>query len=190
MKTAIINGVTRHQAREAFRDYRKAWREKHGEDDEALMLTYRAIARGQSVLDLRRTIVEAGFHLNALPKLAIVHAGAHSCHVSREWGTLTFSDGRGWRKNAAKHRKTVLRAMPVAGDGQRNMSGVAKTPIIPPALRPADSLENYHILWEADWKQPPADPFLLKHIHGPFFAIVAQWDLTELERAVMAGAVR
>lgn len=61
-------------------------------------------------------------------------------------------------------------------------------PHIPPALRPARKLENYHILWEADWQQdPPRDPMLLKRLAGTFYAVLAVWDLTDLERAVLNG---
>lgn len=31
------------------------------------------------------------------------------------------------------------------------------------------------------------DPYLLRPIHGDLCAVVAAWDLTELERSVMAG---
>jgi hypothetical protein len=54
-------------------------------------------------------------------------------------------------------------------------------------LRPKATLEHFHILWEAVW-QPhtaPRDPMLLKHLGGVFYAVVAVWDLTELERAAL-----
>ena len=60
-------------------------------------------------------------------------------------------------------------------------------PIVPPQLRPHWGLHNYHILWEADWqKVPPRDPALLERIGGDLYAVLAVWDLTELERAVLA----
>jgi hypothetical protein len=48
-----------------------------------------------------------------------------------------------------------------------------------------DELSNYHILWEADWEDAPVDPILLKQIDGNFFAVIAQWDLTNVERMVL-----
>jgi hypothetical protein len=69
----------------------------------------------------------------------------------------------------------------------------AMVPIVPPPLRPAGSLSAYHVLWEADWKDvgsppmPPGDPALLRHLGGDMFAVLAVWDLTEIERAVLAG---
>lgn len=70
----------------------------------------------------------------------------------------------------------------------------AIVPNVPPALRPTHALGGYDILWEVDeWKvqpEPPGDPALLKHIGGDLYAVVAVWDLTELERLVVAGRAR
>jgi hypothetical protein len=65
------------------------------------------------------------------------------------------------------------------------------TPIIPPALRPKHNLANYKTLWEVEaWKlEPPRDPMLLKPLGGMLYAVLATWDLTELERAVLRGRV-
>lgn len=44
------------------------------------------------------------------------------------------------------------------------------------------------MLFEAEWRpEPPKDPALLRHIGGDLYSVVAVWDLTELERAVLAG---
>jgi hypothetical protein len=63
-------------------------------------------------------------------------------------------------------------------------------PLIPPRLRPPHGLDNYHLLWEAVWTRPrtrraPGDPALLKHIGGDLWAVLAVWDLTPLEQAVL-----
>lgn len=67
---------------------------------------------------------------------------------------------------------------------------VAKTPYVPPAVRPRlRSLGSFHLLWEATWAladpPPPVDPALLKHIGGDLFVVVDVWDLTDLEMAVL-----
>ena len=59
-------------------------------------------------------------------------------------------------------------------------------PHIPPELRPEHKLENYHILFEATWQVYPVDPFLLRRIIGPLFAVVAEWELTALEAELLA----
>jgi hypothetical protein len=66
----------------------------------------------------------------------------------------------------------------------------AIVPTVPPLLRPRHKLSGYTILWEADWtNEAPVDPALLKHLGGDLYAVVAVWDLTELERAVL-GVMR
>jgi hypothetical protein len=66
----------------------------------------------------------------------------------------------------------------------------AMAPTIPPPLRPAHALRNYHLLWEAEWAVgstiPPGDPALLKHLGGDMYAVLGVWDLTPLERAALA----
>jgi len=62
----------------------------------------------------------------------------------------------------------------------------AMVPPVPPKFRPSTSLTNFHILWEAEWQQhAPVDPALLRHIGGDLYAVLAIWDLTELERTVL-----
>lgn len=69
----------------------------------------------------------------------------------------------------------------------------AMVPNVPPALRPKFSLSGYLTLFEVEeWKtapRPPGDPALLKHIGGDLYAILAVWDLTPLEQAVLHGRV-
>jgi hypothetical protein len=69
---------------------------------------------------------------------------------------------------------------------------VAIVPSIPATLRPVGTLERFHVLfevekWEIERPRAPRDPALLRHIGGDLYAVLAVWDLTELERAVIAG---
>ena len=61
-------------------------------------------------------------------------------------------------------------------------------PLIPLPLRPKRGLENYHVLWEAEWTgKVPFDPMLLRRIgRADLWLVVAGWDLTEVERAALA----
>jgi len=64
----------------------------------------------------------------------------------------------------------------------------AAVPLIPVHLRPKAALSNYHILWEAEWtKRYPVDPYLLRRFGGDAWLVVAAWDLTDVERAVMGS---
>ncbi len=64
-------------------------------------------------------------------------------------------------------------------------------PLIPAHLRPRQALENYHVLWEAEWSRVvPRDPFLLRRLgKGDLWLVVAAWDLTEVERAALQSRV-
>jgi hypothetical protein len=62
-------------------------------------------------------------------------------------------------------------------------------PSVPPQFRPTGALSDYHILFEAEWQRvPPVDPMLLKqigHAESPLFVVLAAWDLSPLEQAVL-----
>lgn len=66
-------------------------------------------------------------------------------------------------------------------------------PTIPPKLRPKrGQLGLYHLLFEAEWgldPDPPVDPALVRHLGGDLYAVLAVWDLTDVERAVL-GIIR
>jgi hypothetical protein len=63
----------------------------------------------------------------------------------------------------------------------------ASVPGVPPALRPADKgwPSKHYVLWETDWDDVPEDPALLKPLGALLYVVVATWDLTELEQAVL-----
>lgn len=64
-------------------------------------------------------------------------------------------------------------------------------PLIPVHLRPRHALDNYHVLWEAEWSRVvPRDPYLLRRIgNADLWLVLAAWDLTEVERAALATRV-
>jgi hypothetical protein len=181
-------------------------------EDETLMESYRVMAQGQRVVNVLSVLREAGLTNDTrLPKLAL--AGAHwkecyltwSAHRNRfefskdRWGAARkgwstgnehYTDGcQGFPlhvftatvQNQEWRAEQKLPVLPVA----------AEVPSIPAALRPAGDLSKYCILWEAVWKktEAPLDPLLLQHVHGYIYTVVAQWDLTDLERAVLEGRI-
>lgn len=205
MQTAIVGGdVTAYKAREAFLAYRKLVREGRATgDDELLMRAYRVIAQGKRILDLRETLKQAGLDNDLRPRLAIARADQPHvwftnssanrwCYADREYvhrpalssgkaivmpvGIYPQIDGRGWVDHPTERRKSYGRLR-------------AAVPPIPAQFRPIDTaLQGLHILWEAVWEPlPPRDPILLKRIGAYLYAVLAQWDLTELERAVLGA---
>jgi hypothetical protein len=183
--------MSRGAARVAFLEYREAVQSCRGtKQDEILMRGYRAIAQGKALIDVNLVIPRAGFWTNTLPRLAIMRADRPMCFVRRETWSITYdSTGNFWRNRYARDTRFLLRSgVPYQGTGTHvRRDGHARVPTIPPRLRPKVGLANFHILWETDWRQPPPDPLLLKHVAGTFYAVVAQWDLTPLEAAVMRG---
>lgn len=72
----------------------------------------------------------------------------------------------------------------------------ATVPIIPPEHRPTTgSLGEYSILWEVEkWEalpkppRPPGDPMLLKPLaQTGLYAVMAHWDLTDIEKMVLGA---
>jgi hypothetical protein len=181
------------QARVAMKAYRAAVRERHSREDEMILRGYREIVRGRRLLNLNEAITAGGPDAIGLPRLAIARADAKTCLCRRtREGALVFAIDRTsfWRSNAAHDRRIdfppgTLPAAVAAWD-QRWHEAQAIVPIVPPMFRPDADLSKYHVLFEAEWKLfPPRDPALLKHVGGYLWAVLAIWDLTEVERTVI-----
>lgn len=189
--------LPKHEARQAVADYRRALlEEKHAalrKEDEAILRGYRAIARGQTIISLPDAIRRGGEFSSLLPKLAISRADEKRVQVRRRRdGSVSFAadfvhpprakvdlgDGTlsriGFDRWNRDHR------------GRTSITASAIVPSIPPALRPNADLGRYWILFEAEWSAvAPRDPALLRPLGGGLYAVVATWDLTDLERAVL-----
>lgn len=69
----------------------------------------------------------------------------------------------------------------------------AMVPLVPPEHRPPRGLGSTIVLWEVEnwaWYEaprPPGDPALLRHLAGDLYAVLAVWQLTELEQLVLSG---
>lgn len=188
--------ISKADARQAFLAYKRgilsetdATRKR---EYEALMRGYRAIARGQTVLDLHVAMRSAGLQADThLPRLAICRADAKKCHVLMRFdgGAQFGADARpGWMRSNTRRRVELPAGIFDRRAREWNSDAEALVPIIPPQLRPKSDLGNYHIIWDAVWhKAAPVDPLLVRHLQGSLYAIVAAWDLTPLERAVLMG---
>lgn len=184
--------MPRNEARAKFLEYRRAVRDRHDAEDEAIMRGYKALAAGSQLVELAATIRAGGVDEQHRPRLAVARADAEFCWMTRSrTGAVEFSTREQWDW---RHRREVRRfpsgtlpeispAVPWSS-WDRHM---AMVPPVPPGLRPKHSLAGYTVLWEAEWTRvAPKDPALLKHIGGDLYAVVAIWDLTDLERAVLA----
>lgn len=171
-------------ARELFRKYQehRAYQTPH---DEAIASIYKRIARGQTVIRALESIRTAGVDAASLPKLAIARADMLSVFLHRHHdGKVIF--GEEWVRSNASKSKNISMHWPELPPLKR-WKYEAAVPLIPVHLRPRRGLQNYHVLWEAEWTQRyPTDPYLLRRFGTDAWLVVAAWDLTEVERAVMA----
>lgn len=186
--------VTREKARElmkAYRDHRSA----QTPEDRAIERAYREIASGRVLIRALESIKTAGLDELGRPKLAIVRADHKRVRMSispssgASFQPMTFTPGRG-RWSSARWATTAHHPLTVPDlRSAQYVNAEAVVPLIPVHLRPQTALDNYHILWEADWHAVPVDPMLLRRLGGDLWIVVAAWDLTEVERAVMASRV-
>ena len=191
---------TREEAAEALAKYRAAMRtcgeHPFGAEDEVIIKAYRALARGRPVIDLRDAIRAGGVHEDGLPKFAVCRADARECHVRVE------NDGSVCFASTLAHATPYVRATflnrplfptdTLPRPTKTWPRGHTLVPLVPAPLRPPNALRGYLTLWEVErWlPMPPGDPFLLKWLGSGFLcAIVAVWNLTPLERAVMRNSV-
>lgn len=182
--------VSRPKARELYREYKKHVHYQEPMDAE-IQRAYQLISQGRVVIQAIESIKRAGLDDDAMPKLAIARADQTKCHLEL-WGdgSARFEPdrwGRGGRTMTFNMPADFFPRRPAGARG----AGDAMVPIVPIHLRPKRGLANYSILWEAVWQRvPPRDPYLLRRIgRADLWLVVAAWDLTEVERAVMAGRV-
>lgn len=169
-------------ARELWRKYQthRAYQAPH---DAEIAAIYKRIAQGRTVIRALESIRVAGLNDQGMPRLAIARADQAHCFLrTRGPNSVTFEHSRWARRNKTKNISIDWPSHGVRLDGE------AVVPIIPVHLRPKRAIENYHILWEAEWtKRYPVDPYLLRRFGGDAWLVVAAWDLTDVERAVMSS---
>lgn len=185
------------EARERFLEYKRAVEERHDDELEVLMDGYRELARGRQLVQVDEAIRQGGVQLSVrLPRLAICRADARWCYAYVSGRAAVVFTMDHLRRDQGRNTRRRLRIpMEGIGEGPSQFAGWrTSVPIVPPGLRPRGKLSRYHILWEVEeggWEKskpprPPGDPLLLKRVRGTLFAVVAMWDLTELERAIIA----
>lgn len=178
------------QARELWQKY-QTHRHYQTPADAEIAAIYKRIAQGKTVIRALESIRVAGLGEDGCPRLAIARADMQECHWAPQSNTCTF--GERWPRS--RSRKTIGMDWVGLSDLRRGIKDrfnhVATVPIIPVHLRPKRGLANYHILWEAEWtKRYPVDPYLLRRLGGDVWLVVAAWDLTDVERAVMSQRLK
>jgi hypothetical protein len=162
-------------------------------DDEISRLekAYEAAAEGTPVIQLGQAVIAGGFFDRGMPKIAVARSHADRVRCRKQSTTLTFWSLRLGGKEVGQ---TLSVELPKDLQWQGHEAGSTIVPLVPSeALETAgvrrNMLRHYVTLFEVErWEPvPPTDPALLKHIAGDLYAVLAVWDLTALERAVIAG---
>lgn len=165
--------------------------------DHPMMPVLRACAEGKRVVNMEESVVRAGLK-DGLPRLAFGHDRVCYYHQNKyggcEWGRLTFMHGLGSRIDAAAEI-----SWSAWGDLQGSLKNMmvdigfrqtvkSECPPIPRDILAMKRPEDV-FCWEVEeWKPGPnlGDPVLLRPIHGPYCEVVAEWDLTPLERELFS----
>ncbi len=154
--------------------------------DQLAKKAYRELAKGRRIVNLLDAFRVTGVDELQRPNLAIARADWPKVFAESTWRgnrrDFCFgADGLHWAKDAG----TIVIPRNILGGSTSTARLSAGVPIIPPRFRPEDKLSRYHILFQAAWEEtPPVDPFLLRQLEWPMFVILAQWDLTPVERMI------
>lgn len=189
--------ISPEEATERLRHYQAQIAAERTPEDDAIRAGYRAAARGLPVISLPAAVHAGGyFDRTGLPRLAIARADAETCWLRCDvrddewrWEYTDIEWTRG-RVDVGRHRVVVRTSGPGPGSFTKPWRTRTLVPSIPPEHRPNRSrLWRFHVLWEVErWTLvAPTDPALVRHIRGDLWAVVATWDLTPLERAVLTA---
>jgi hypothetical protein len=174
----------------------KVRKEKQYED---LKKVYRALKQGYKVIDIFQAFEQTGAEDNH-PKLAIAKADDRQVFFIKELGGGRFSsENDSWRERVDD--VTIPGGMfpdweltdEARGRSNWNIKDrviTTNVPIVPGHLLPEGKLENYYVLFEApEWNPIAAtdDPYLLRRINANTFIVLAEWDVTDVEKIVMRG---
>ena len=205
MNIATIE-MPRVEARQAYLEYQhviKAAQQKELDEmgrrqlvqDQAIAAGYRALSIGRQLIRLTDTLRAGGRREKGYPKLAIMRADIETVEMDSWPSGRTRYRPYEPRWNAPQHQAASKVLSFEMGEYNGNsVEGICAVPPVPPQFRPNGHARNYHILWEvARWgpvrrsvtRARVGDPALLKHLRGDLWAVLAVWDLTEVEKAAL-----
>jgi hypothetical protein len=185
METPVIE-MDRTKAKQAWHTYCKAVKERQTRDDKILKAGYRHLSQGKKILDLVEVMKFAGVDSQGRPKLAIARASWEQCFLRSDAnGDCSFLK-RSYVSGAESRGVIYLPPQTLSPLCNSWSQYSALVPSIPPQYKPAGRLDDYFILWDATWtSEPPTDPILLRHLGRYIYAVLAMWNLSALERALL-----
>jgi len=205
--------MAQEEAKEQLKALKQLFKENRLTKDDKiyqdLKRVYGHMTHGGKVIDIYKAFKDTGLNEKGNPKIAIAPANSKKCYLTKDTdGSAVFS-GKFERWQSREARKYLKEIQVPAetfnwinrqGGKPRYRSDIKDqyvstlAPIIPPQIlieKVKFNLKNYHILWEVEaWKpEPPRDPILLKQITTNLFGILATWDLSDIERAIIKAHI-
>lgn len=203
-------------AREKMEYYREVLKGRHAavidQEFQAIEAACEELAKGTPLINPIEAIRDCGWRPDGRPKLAIGRADKkqvqwrisrdsrrwhhEKCEWSGNYAPMTWSfEARNTRRDTSRSKNLHFEVPDVRTNPPiAPVQGVAMMPLVPAEVYPSRglNLSRYFVLWEVEnWDYaPPIDPMLLRHLGGELYAVVAQWDLTPLERAIISGTRR
>jgi hypothetical protein len=178
--------VSQDTAAVKIADIKSLKKSQRTEEDDRLLSLYSAVVkRGARVLSLSAAFRQTGLNELHQPRLAIAQG---------DWPTVFFdpwSHCFSWKRRWQRGNATTIYLAADVFEGKEDRDEISSpVPHVPAAVRPKFHLRNYHILFEVEkWETYPVDPFLLRHVTGDLYVVEAEWELTELEAALL-GSMR
>lgn len=187
-ENGFLTETTQEEAEKQYIKYCELLKKHPSEQYKILKKAYYAIKQGKQIIDIYKAFEQAGTFESGYPRLAIARA-----HMQKiQYRTRTWSHAGGFY---APEGINAQIALPYFGWIPHLSERETVVPLVPAEHHPGSNLKNYHMLWEVEedgWKpvpRPPGDPLLLKRLSKNLFVVLAMWDLTELERAVIKSSL-
>lgn len=185
------------QAREQLAAYNRQLHRRDDPEYQAIAAGYAELAAGRPLINLKECFASVPLDEKGRPRLAIARADRRTVtlRASMQSSNRMSFDAR---KNSANNPTLLIEVDLPPFEGRRAWRSYALVPLIPAAMRDeiprGTATASCHVLWEVEqWSDTPLgsqadrDPYLLKHLGGELWTVLAEWDLSPLERAVMAG---
>ena len=210
MKNAPTIDIPVEEAEKFYKEYAEEIKERGDKAEKylkELKSTYYHLSQGRKVIDIYEVFKKSSLKENGDPELAIARADLKKIFFHREsmgagcfaekerwydssdnvrlpsntfkdWDTVIEDSSNEWNEWSVRHPKIVRATVET------------KVPLVPAHIMPNGKLDNYYILFEvSEWNEVPvaADPYLLKRINSNAFVVLAEWDITPIEQAILRG---
>ena len=154
---------------------------------EPAIRVFRAIAQGQRVINLPDSLSQAGLNDQGLPRLAI--STSNECFYERNSDHHIFRF-KNWGSDAIRFSNKIL---PKKFNQRWSSYWVSNCPPIPTEIK-EQTKDDDLFCWEVSkWQKHEThqrmqistdDPVVLRPLSGELYCVVAEWDLTELEKKI------